>query len=99
MQRRVQKALIDEVAAAAAIDINQAMLASGSTPKLLYQNDFRAINVTAGDPWHGIHRSHRLKRWGQTLFCIRCCGASSGNGTPWMKKRCITNGPGTLRAG
>lgn len=94
VQKRVQKALVDD-AAAAAIGVNQAMFASGSAPKILYRNDFRAINATKGDPWHGIHRSRHLKRCDQTLFCIRCCGASSGNRTPWMQKPCIPNGPGT----
>ena len=63
-------------------------------PKFSYKNDYRAIHVNEGDPWHNIHRSHRLKRCDQTLFCVRCGSTSSGNRTKWFQQACNPNGKG-----
>ena len=62
------------------------MLASGSAPKFLYRNGYRAIHVKEGDPWHGIHRCHRMKRCDHTIFCVSCGSTSSGNRTHWLRE-------------
>ena len=84
----MQKALTDEAVAVANRKISEAMLASGPAPKFLYRNDYRAIHVKKGDPWHGINRPHRLEKCDQTIFCVSCRCTSSGNRTKWLHDAC-----------
>ena len=48
-------------------------------PKFMYRKGFSAVHVVEGDPWHGLHPSHIMKRCDFTAFCTRCGSSSSGN--------------------
>ena len=91
LRKKVQINLTAAAAAEAALEVRLAVSASGAMPLSFYRNGARCINVREGDPWHGIHPTHHLLRCHNTIFCIHCAGASSGNTVQWMKGLCIPN--------
>ena len=87
-QKKLQRQLTNEAIATADRNASKAMQASGTAPKFMYCNDFRAVHVKKGDPWHSIHSSHRMKRCGYTAFCATCGSTSSDNHTSALHLLC-----------
>lgn len=67
-QKKLQRDLTEAAIGEANRRVKGAMHASGVMPKFMYRKDFRAVHVVDGDPWHGLHPSHVMKRCDFTAF-------------------------------
>lgn len=87
-QKQMQEKLTNDAITTAGRKVSKAMHASGTAPKLMYRNDYRAVHVKRGDAWRGIHRSHCMKRCDYTAFRAKCGCPSRGNRTSGLHSLC-----------